>query len=141
MKLIWHGYLVPSLGICIHKIPTETAQSSEKAISGEPFRVKLGRNVPNRIWVVCIWSWETTMIVYIMFLILAGAKAIRETYSNFHNSKFVFVQIKIIQNSFFIAAEIFYIYFFKIHCTISNLENSYSKRKKTFLSHHISLKL
>jgi len=23
-KLIWHGYLVPSLGICFHKTPTET---------------------------------------------------------------------------------------------------------------------
>ena len=24
MKLIWHGYLVLSLAICVHKIPTET---------------------------------------------------------------------------------------------------------------------
>ena len=24
MKLIWHGYLVSSLGICVHETPTET---------------------------------------------------------------------------------------------------------------------
>ena len=24
MKLIWHGYLVFSLGICVHETPTET---------------------------------------------------------------------------------------------------------------------
>ena len=24
IKLIWHGYLVPSLGICVHETPTET---------------------------------------------------------------------------------------------------------------------
>ena len=24
MKLIWHGYLVSSIGICVHETPTET---------------------------------------------------------------------------------------------------------------------
>ena len=24
MKLIWHGYLILSLGICVHETPTET---------------------------------------------------------------------------------------------------------------------
>ena len=27
MKLIWHSYLVPSLGICVHETPTETGLS------------------------------------------------------------------------------------------------------------------
>ena len=30
MKLIWHGYLVLSLGICVYKSPTETGLRDQK---------------------------------------------------------------------------------------------------------------
>ena len=30
MKLIWHGYLVLSLGICVYESPTETGLRDQK---------------------------------------------------------------------------------------------------------------
>jgi hypothetical protein len=42
IKLIWHGYLVLNLGICVHETPTETGLSSN-----DDERSRLGRHTCN----------------------------------------------------------------------------------------------
>ena len=37
MKLIWHGYLVPNLGICAYETPTETSLKSQWEFYGHRY--------------------------------------------------------------------------------------------------------